>query len=532
MTAAGIDLQAPADRLGVLRLVLPMLALLSALALPTMAVLLNSYDYPHGWVSAHFATIAKSYLEHGVIALGAVPIQNNAPLTALPDAYLNWPPLYPLALSGVFAILGESEIIHHLFASAINMALGGILAAAVCRRFGLLAASVSAIVYFNAPILAKYGHVGSQLHLSLLLCVASLWLFAIASERMRLGQPGKWMAGAAGCAIYNLSVLASWEPVLAVPGLALFAAASRDRKAFALSIAYGVVAVVTVCGVFAVYWAEYSYFGDAILQRIMLRSGMEVAYDPAVSAMFDSPHFIQETHEPRGDVASGYFFKISFGALMMQGLLGVAGICAAYKLPIWNRSSKIAYIICGVASIYMLWAIVMRQHMDIHDYQILLLAPVSAILAGALASMLFSGILDIRNSRLASIATALALVLIPAAAFAFKAPFISNILEGHDPAKSSEISFARQIENVTQPGAIVVHADRSMVPVYYSRRHVIRSVRDEETFRKNRAGIEALCTDCPIYLAIPERYRPGFAEFIARNKPISDSDLGSIFRLR
>ncbi len=531
MTSMGIENRAASPNMALLPLILPVFALLSALALPVTAVLLNSYDYEHGWVSAHFATIAKSYLEHGVIALGGVPIQNNPPLTIFPDAYLNWPPLYPLLLSGVFAVFGESEVIHHLFATAINLALGATLAGLVFRRFGLIAASVTVIAFFNAPILAKYGHVGSQLHLALFFCVVSLWLFCTSASRFREHQPRAWGFAAAGGVVYSLAVLSSWEPALAVPGLAVFSLVSRDWKALALSVAYGIIAVATVCTVFAIYWMQYDYFGDAIMQRIMLRAGIEVAYDPTVSAIFNSPHFIQETHEPRGDVNSGYFIRVSFSALLMQGLLGLAGILLIYKLPFWKRRDSLAYIVCGIASIYVLWAIFMRQHMDIHLYQLLILAPVAAICGGVLVGVL-SESTGLRGLDFSARRMILLVLLVPAAALAMKAPFALHLFESHNPQDSEEIVFAHQINRLTEPGSIVVHADRSMVPVYYSDRHVIRSVRDEQTFVDNRQAIEALCSDCPIYLAIPDDYRDRFAEFIKANDPLNGDGGGVLFKLR
>ena len=62
-----------------MRLLLPVAAVLSALALPVVAVLLHSYDYQHGWVSAHFATMARSFMENGIFALGGVPVRINDP---------------------------------------------------------------------------------------------------------------------------------------------------------------------------------------------------------------------------------------------------------------------------------------------------------------------------------------------------------------------------------------------------------------------------------------------------------------------
>ena len=527
MTAADISLPASSGHPAALRLLLPVAAVLSALALPVVAVLLHSYDYQHGWVSAHFATMARSFMENGIFALGGVPVQNNAPLTLLPDAYVNWPPLYPMLLSIVFRIFGDAEIVQHLFATSINLALGGLLTAFTYRRFGTTAASIAAIAFFNAPILARFGHMGSQLHLAILLCLASLWLFAaaIGQDEGRAGRAR--LIGAAGCFVFAASVLSSWEPVLAVPGLFAVAVFTRDMRGALLSIAYGACGFLAICAVFGMYWAQYDYFGDAIIQRIMLRAGFDAAYDPAATAIFNSPHFIQETHEPLGTPGLSYWKRIFMSDILAQGLLGFLGIFLIFKLPVWRRRDPLAYVAAGSIAIYVLWAVLMRHHMAIHVYELLLLTPIASICGGALVAHYLGSDSAVAPGRL--MLASLAVILIAAGT---KVPYTLKLLGNENPEQSAEIQFALQIRNTTEPGSIVAHADRSMVPVYYSRRHIIRSVWDEATLAENRTRIEALCTDCPVYLAIPDQYLSRFAGFTSKNKPILESGEGAIYRLR
>ncbi len=525
MSAAGFD---PPVSTG--RLVAPLLsvaAVLSALSLPVLAVLLSSYDYEHGWVSAHFATMARSFMEHGIVALGGVPVQNNAPLTEMPDAYVNWPPLYPMLLSFVFRIFGESEIVQHLFASSINLAIGGMIAAFTFRRFGLVAASVAAIVYFNAPILARFGHMGSQLHLAILFCFASLWLFAIAIGQDEDRADRARLIGAAGCVVFVLAVLSSWEPILSVPGLFAVAILTRDLRAVWLSFAYGVCGLLAICAVFGLYWARYDYFGDAIIQRIMLRAGFDVPYDPAASAIFSSPHFIQEAHEPIGTPGPYYWIRIFLSDVIAQGLIGFVGVFIMFRLPIWRRRDPLAHVAAGSVAIYVLWAIVMRHHMAIHDYQMLLLTPIASICGGALAARYLGSGEKTAPGRL--LLAGVAVILVSVAA---RYPYTVRLVSGHQPEQSREILFARQISDVTEPGSIIAHADRSMVPVYYSGRHIIRSVWDEKTLAENRSQIEALCSECPVYMAVPDAYRSRFTGFTASIIPIKDGELGAIYRLR
>lgn len=530
MTSADIGYRATTRRPAILSLLLSALAIVSAMALPVMAVLLDSYDYMHGWVSAHFATIARSYMEHGVAALGGVPIQNNPPLTAMPDAYLNWPPLYPLLLSAVFSIFGETETVHHLFAASINITLGAIIAMVIHRQFGLAAAAIAAIAFFNAPILVQYGHAGSQLHLALAFCVLSLWLFGLALCDSGLGRIA-WPAALAGCAAFSLAALSSWEPVLAAPGLAVAALVMRDRRGFTLAVAYGVTAFVTVVAVFGLYWMQYHYFGDAILQRIMLRAGFDVPYDPAVSAMFSSPHFILESHEPHRPLGLGYLAEVTVIAAMAQGTLGLAGLVFLYRAPIWRRGGNaIAYAVTGLAAVYVLWVTLMSQHVAGHRYELLLLAPLGGLAAGAVAGA-FAGYW-LGRGTISAMRQFMLVVAIALVAVGGRVSTTMGLLQNHDPSASAEIRFAKLIREVVVPGSIVAHAGPSMVPVYYSQRHIVRSVWDEATLAKHRADIERLCADCPVYMAIPDAYRQRFAGFIAANKAESDSELGVIVRLR
>ena len=81
-----------------------------ALSTLATALLLPGYTDPQGWVSSHFSAMAMQFATHGVLALGGVSIQNMGPLTTSPDAYLNWPPLYPILLSWLVRLAGDGRL--------------------------------------------------------------------------------------------------------------------------------------------------------------------------------------------------------------------------------------------------------------------------------------------------------------------------------------------------------------------------------------------------------------------------------------
>src|SRR5262249_54956313 len=71
-------------------------ACVAGLVLIGLAIGLATYNYKHAWLSAHYAVMANAFNTFGLFDLGFVPVQNNPPLTTSPDAYLHWPPLYPV----------------------------------------------------------------------------------------------------------------------------------------------------------------------------------------------------------------------------------------------------------------------------------------------------------------------------------------------------------------------------------------------------------------------------------------------------
>src|SRR5258708_37750191 len=79
-----------------------------ALGLAGLALIQGSFSHEHAWASAHFATIARNFAEHGIFSLRGIPIENNDPLTSEPDTYLHWPPVFFYVLGGWIAVFGDS----------------------------------------------------------------------------------------------------------------------------------------------------------------------------------------------------------------------------------------------------------------------------------------------------------------------------------------------------------------------------------------------------------------------------------------
>ena len=127
--------------------------------LPTLASLLNiwlalsltDFYYPYAWVSAHIATIAHSFVTHGVIGLHGIPIENFDPLTTQPDNYLHWPPFFYYVLNLVLRAFPDSIRAMHLFMAVIAIANAYVMWTIASMFFKPRVAIVCGSAFFSCP---------------------------------------------------------------------------------------------------------------------------------------------------------------------------------------------------------------------------------------------------------------------------------------------------------------------------------------------------------------------------------------------
>ena len=511
------------------------IALLSVAIPPLTAAFLSQYDYPHAWVSAHFSVIGRSFLEQGVLALNGTPIQNNAPLTAAPDAYLNWPPLYPVLLSYIYAVFGETERVHHVLAALINLGIAGLVFQFVRRAAGPMVAATAIIVFLNLPIVAKYGHVGMQLHLAILLCVGCLYCFVLSTHDEVTEPQARRRHAILGGVLMFAGVMTSWEPSLAVLGLLAVALLRRDWTAYRLALIYGIVATVAVVFVFSVYAISYPYFLEAIFERALFRTGLiSTDYESRMAAI--SPHLIQEANTAYHAMnIVKYVATVFVPRLNLLGPFGLVAVALAVLLPIVRDAVAVprwTYMVFGLLSVYLVWAVALRQHNQIHEYQILLMAPAAAVASGFVLFALgreLTGCEATSPRRTIFVATCLAIGI---AAFIGRSPNTLQLYWAYQPASDPLIQFGRAIEKAVEPDAIVVHTENSMVPVYYAHRHIIRGVHNETVLGTYRTAIEELCPDCPIYMAIQDGREDGFRTLLRNTAQRTDTPYGTLVRMK
>lgn len=137
--------------------VLHLAGCLAVIVLAVIAVRLYAYNYRHAWVSSHFAVMARTFNEIGLFNLGLAPVQNNVPLTNSPDAYLHWPPLYPILLALLFRAFGEGVVVQHLSSVAVNAASAALIWRSLASQSDKTAAGLAALAFLGAPIMFKFG---------------------------------------------------------------------------------------------------------------------------------------------------------------------------------------------------------------------------------------------------------------------------------------------------------------------------------------------------------------------------------------
>ena len=472
------------------------------------AALLPAFDYHHAWVTAHFTTIASTFAEVGIIDLGGVPIQNNLPLTTLPDVYANWPPVYGYALSFVIRLFGDGEGVVHAFACSVVLLSALLILLIIRRSFGTLAGLCGAALFLNMPIIATYGHMASQLNLCVALLLLALLLMLQATDPARQSR-AVWSALGSALAL-ALAVGSSWEAVLATPVLFGLALLRQSRADLHLSFGLGVTGTLTVLAVLALYFWSYPEYFEAVVERVRMRAGFGAEYEAAANPLFESPHFLQERAEA---ATTASWAQSMFTALRRFADLGPVGVIAILffavaRLPRVLPPAQIDKAVFAILGAYFIWGLAMPHHMVIHDYQTLLVAP-----APALAFGLLIGRLPVSAHWDKGVLTALLLAVVATSVLA-RVQDTRALLSRQ--SVSPEITFLQAVAEVVPEDAIVMHPSRSMVPVYYADAHVIRYVADDATLETVQENVQALCPECPVFLAIPASASAQFPRGLAR----------------
>lgn len=501
----------PGGRRG--RLLVPLAWLAVAIAV-TLVSHLRQIDSPFNWTGAHAATMARSFVQFGVLELRGVPVENNPPLGLEPERYLHWPPLYPILLSGVFRLFGESEAVARALQLLLVLAQALLLfalgrAISSDARTGLLAA----FAWLTIPVVAGWGYMVWGLQLALLATSLALWAFvqAVAGAFHR----GWALLGAAALAV---GVLASWEPLMMIPGLLVAAWWAGGRSRRRLALVYAGVGGFALVGILALYVVQAPTFAVDLIETLKYRAGIS---DPSSELTLRNLFIYSRHPQPP---AGARFERIAHHVVTQAGpiaLLAIAwSLWHAWRGRSSGRAGALVPVLAGWLSLPLLWGLVLSNHM-LHRFEHTTFAPLAALSLGLAIVALgdASERADRRGLRLAGLG--LAWVVLPSllVVFGWRA---SHVRAEH--AEPPDVrAYARAIESATAPDAVVVTAEESMVPVYYSRRHLWRAVANDAALDVSRPDLRRRFPCAPLYLALRPGRTGGFERSLRRYAPVHRS---------
>lgn len=423
-----------------------------------------TYTNPGGFTSSVFATSARTFARFGILQLGGVPVDNNPPIGPN-DSYSHWPPLFPAALSISFRLFGASETTGHLFMLVVQI-LTALLVAAIAQDWlGPLAGALAGFFWLTMPVVVHYGEVLLTESPAVMLMLLSVWAF----QRSRLTL----------CATAAfLGVLTSWEAALLAPALwaaAIVGRRTSDRRIAAASTIAILAALVTVFAVYALH--NPALFADAI-HTGLFRMGLAHTYSQR--PIVESP-----------ESYVGFVDSISLIAQNLPRMLGFFGAGALVMLAM-SRPKGSAPVLYGLGAPFVLWAVLMRNHMAVHDLEMLIGAPLAAI---ALAWMAIGSVGGQPPRRVWIIACVFGALVIAQ-------PWILGYQRNPENPRQI-LGFSSGIRDATPQDAIVLSPLVSAIPLYYSERHLVRCIPDEEALARVLPYVRSQYPAAPLYWATP-----------------------------
>ncbi len=446
----------------------------------------------HAFVSADVATTARTFAVEGFWKLHGVPVNNNPPIGPH-DQYTHWPPLLPIILSGCFRLFGASEHTAHIFMLGILLATALLVFRLGWLWLGPIGGALAGYFWLTLPVVVQFGDLVAQQSLSMLFVVAALVAFSASRENL-------------GAILLFFAVLSAWEAALVLPGIWFASRLLPEQRAAAAKASAAIVAGVScIVGVFVLTSPELA--ADTI-QTAKYYMGLSPVYSHTISHdRSESLTFIQQI--------SG----IIWNHLWMLGLLGSAAVVQLLA----TRPGNGTLLVSVLAAPWALWTVLMRSHIVIHHFELLIAAPLAALalawVATAQLRMELSKRAVIKTSVFAGLAAIQLIVL----------PHPTKITEDYSPERL--IRFSRAIRDATGSGAVVMTPSVSAISIYYSERHIIRGVGDSDALRNELPRVRREFPGARIYLAIPPFLSNNFAYPLTHETIISSNQDVIIVRL-
>lgn len=463
----------------------------------------------HAWASSSVSLIARSYAQQGILALRGLQIANNPPLGREPDIYTHWPPLFPLILSRLFLVLGESESVSRGFALVVSF--GCVIGAFALAKSvsGTRAALGAAYGFLCTPAFFIFSGLITGTMLGVLFGIVALLGFIRGTDR---DNPQRtWRM--AGLIALCLAVFSSWEALLITPGLVAAAVFRRDKQQFRLAAAYVVAGGLSVAAVIYLYLAAAPHMGYELWQTILYRAGSayaagEAAKSLPLHAIPNLLYYKQKLSLLQTVSVYGSYAASLLGAAPILMLL--AGLFPAFSD---RKNDRQWTAIVGAASMWVLWFVIMHNQVVDNNFQMLLAVPLVALCVGiafvrihdAIRDHLPNGALPLRAAAMAGISICL---LWPVLSWSRS--------RWAEPAPTGWVQYSRDVERSTPPNAVVMMPPSSLLPVYYSHRHILRSAHDDEAVALLLGKVDDVFPGSPVFLALPPQNLGNWKESVNR----------------
>ena len=498
---------------------------LASLLIIWLALSLTDFYYPHAWVSAHIATIAHSFVTHGIIGLHGIPIENFDPLTTQPDNYLHWPPFFYYVLSLVLRAFPDSIRAMHLFMAVIAIANAYVMWIIASMFFKPRVAIVCGSAFLLMPATLRYGLILVPANLAMLEVSVALLFMLRYLQGADSGREKLLNLGLSAFAFF-LACITSWEPFLALPGLLLACVFNRRSEILKTCVCWTIAAIAAGASTLAIFSLSDSTFFWDLWSIFTFRLGL-TQYLPLPARVHPVEGQLETIDGLNVFSSPSHFFEAYvIRTQLFCGSLGIIGIFALLLTALRRRgipNNFFAALLLPLCTFWLGWAVIMQGHYIIHEYQLILASPILAIGVTCIYSLLDDTVLATQDSWPRENLAMLTNLALPCALLFLGVSAAAITIRGEEEAWQLA-NFGRLIKAEVPTGAVVLTSEMSMVQTYYAERHVIRGVSDGAHLESKLGMIPDICHSCAFYLAVRRQSVKKFRDVLDRLQPVFEDD--------
>ena len=498
---------------------------LASLLIIWLALSLTDFYYPHAWVSAHIATIAHSFVTHGIIGLHGIPIENFDPLMTQPDNYLHWPPFFYYVLSLVLRAFPDSIRAMHLFMAVIAIANAYVMWIIASMFFKPRVAIVCGSAFLLMPATLRYGLILVPANLAMLEVSVALLFMLRYLQGADAGREKLLNLGLSAFAFF-LACITSWEPFLALPGLLLACVFNRRSEILKTCVCWTIAAIAAGASTLAIFSLSDSTFFWDLWSIFTFRLGL-TQYLPLPARVHPVEGHLETIDGLNVFSSPSHFFEAYvIRTQLFCGSLGIIGIFALLLTALRRRgipNNFFAALLLPLCTFWLGWAAIMQGHYIIHEYQLILASPILAIGVTCIYSLLDDTVLATQDSWPRENLAMLTNLALPCALLFLGVSAAAITIRGEEEAWQLA-NFGRLIKAEVPTGAVVLTSEMSMVQTYYAERHVIRGVPDGAHLESKLGMIRDICHSCAFYLAVRRQSVKKFRDVLDRLQPVFEDD--------